>query len=301
VIAHERRAMALMAAFALAWVLLEDVVGAHVQGHYPLMQVVWCRYAVHLVAMLLLFGWRDPGRLWRTRRPVFQLSRSLLMLAMPLSFALSLRVGLPSDTVWGEFWFAPLCTLLIARLMMGERVPWPVWAATAAGWLGSAVILRPAAELTPGTALLPLAMALSFGVYLAMTRSLRSEVVHANLFYTAVGVFALLSPVMPMIWVTPNVHDALVLVCIGLVGLFALFLLDRAAAMAPLAASTPFVYVQVLGVLTLAWVWHGHAPGRASLLAALSIAAVLGWLWWRGARERAPSAVTFTATREPAP
>jgi drug/metabolite transporter (DMT)-like permease len=262
---------------------------------------VWCRYAVHLLAMLVLFGWRDPGRLWRTRRPGFQLSRSLLMLVMPLSFALSLHVGLPSDTVWGEFWFAPVCTLLIARLVMGERVPWPVWAATAAGCLGSAVILRPTGELTSGTALLPLAMALSFGVYLAMTRSLRSEVVHANLFYTALGVFALLTPVMPMIWVTPNAHDALVLVCIGLVGLFALFLLDRAAAMAPLAASTPFVYVQVLGVLTLAWVWHGHAPARAPLLAALSIAAVLVWLWWRGARERTRSAATFTATQEPAP
>ena len=37
--------------FGVAWVVLEAVVGARMQGHYHLMQVVWCRYAVHLATL----------------------------------------------------------------------------------------------------------------------------------------------------------------------------------------------------------------------------------------------------------
>ena len=53
---ENRRAMLLLAGFGIAWVLLEAVVGARLQGHYHLMQVVWCRYAVHL-ATLVLVAW----------------------------------------------------------------------------------------------------------------------------------------------------------------------------------------------------------------------------------------------------
>src|SRR6185436_4624638 len=95
-----RRAMLLLALFALAWAFVEGVFGARLQLHYALMQVVWCRYAAHLACLLLLFGWRRPARLWRTRRPGFQLARSLLMLVMPASFALSLAAGDRAGTVW---------------------------------------------------------------------------------------------------------------------------------------------------------------------------------------------------------
>ena len=93
-----RRAILGMAAFGAIWALLEAVVGAGLQSHYHLLQVVWCRYAVHLATLGLLFGWRQPDRLWRTARPGYQLTRSMMMLVMPASFVLSLDVGLPANT-----------------------------------------------------------------------------------------------------------------------------------------------------------------------------------------------------------
>lgn len=297
----QRRAMALMAGFALAWVVLEEVVARRLQGHYHLMQIVWCRYAVHLLALLLLFGWTDPGRLWRTRRPAFHLLRSLCMLVMPLAFALSLQTGVRAHSVWALFWLAPLGALLIARWALGEKSPPVVWAATAVATAAALAILSPGSDVVTLAAVLPLLMALSFAVYLAMTRRLTGETVHANLFYTAVGVFALLTPVMPMVWVTPDAGDALVLACIGVVGLLALFLLDRAVALTSLDASAPFLFAHLLASLAVGWHLLGHAPARVALAAAALVAATLLALWWRAGRPNAAATVAFDGRGRPAP
>ena len=296
----QRRAMALMAAFALAWVVLEEVVGRRLQGHYHLMQIVWCRYAVHLLALLLLFGWTDPARLWRTRRPVFHLLRSLCMLVMPLTFALSLQTAVRPNSVWALFWLAPLVGLLIAQWTLGERSAPAVWAATAVVTAAALAILSPGRDVLSPAIVLPLLMALSFAVYLVMTRRLTGEAVRANLFYTALGVFAVLTPVMPMVWVTPNAADLIVLMGIGVVGLLSLFLLDRAVALAPLDASTPFLFAHALGLLALGWLLQGHPPAPAALAAAAVVAAVLVALWWHAGRTQGSTTIAFDGQGRPA-
>jgi drug/metabolite transporter (DMT)-like permease len=300
VIGGQRRAMALMAAFALSWVVLEEIVGRRLQGHYHLMQIVWCRYAVHLLALLLLFGWTHPGRLWRTRRPAFQLLRSLCMLVMPLTFALSLQTDVRPNSVWAVFWLAPLGALLIARWTLGEKSAPAVWGATAVVTAAALVILSPSSDVVSPAVVLPLLMALSFAVYLAMTRNLSGEAVHANLFYTALGVFALLTPVMPMVWVTPTAGDAVVLATIGVVGLLTLFLLDRAVALAPLGASTPFLFAHALGLLAVGWHLHGHAPSPAAIGAAAVVAATLIALWWRAEPPAPAAAIALDGQGRPA-
>ena len=289
----QRLAMALMVGFAAAWVLAEEIVGRRLQGHYPLMQIVWCRYAVHLLALLLLFGWRDPARLWRTQRPVFHLLRSLCMLVMPLSFALALYAQLRPTSVWAVFWLAPLGALLLARWVLREPVAPAVWVATAVATLATLVALTPGRDVASARALLPLLMALSFAVYLAMTRRLTGEAVRANLFYTALGVFLALTPVMPAIWVMPSARDALVLAGIGLIGLLGLWLLDRAVALAPLQASSPFVLSHLLGVLAVGWYLNGHLPARSGLASAAVLATTLAALWWHAGRPSATAPAAF--------
>ena len=67
--------------------------------------------------------------------------------------------------------------------------------------IGAAVVafmLEPSLPASPPLLVIAVAMALSFSAYVAMTRSLSSEHVLANLFYTALGVFLALTPLMPM-------------------------------------------------------------------------------------------------------
>jgi drug/metabolite transporter (DMT)-like permease len=293
-----RRAMALLALFALAWVLLEEVLGRLLRQPYPLLQVVWCRYAAHLGLVLVIFGWRQPSHLWRTARLRFHLLRSMCMLVMPLGFVMSVGAGAPSGFVWSIFWVAPVLVLLIARRWLSEPLPdaqartarqvqWVSLACT----IAAALLLWPrpwpdpfTAAALPLSSVWALAMTVSFALYVVMTRSLRTEALQANLFYTAVGVFALLTPLMPSIWVMPTAHDAAVLFGIGALGLVCLVALDRAAAAAPLALSAPGLYaflpsLALVGYLLQDGLHAGASVRRLLVVAAITVA--LAYLWHR--------------------
>src|SRR6476659_8413178 len=102
----ERRAISWMLVLTALWVLVEVLAGFLRQSYSPF-QVVWTRYAVHLLFMLAVWGPREPRTLWKTRRPAFQLTRSLLMLAMPAAVIVAMARGIEGDTIWTVFWVAP--------------------------------------------------------------------------------------------------------------------------------------------------------------------------------------------------
>ena len=279
-----RMSICLVIGFAAAWAVLEEVLGSKFEGRYDLLQVVWCRYAVHLAILLAIWGWREPAVLWRTRRPVFQLARSLLMFVMPFSFVLSLSAGTPAASVWAVFWFSPLFVLAFARTVLRERIPPIVWAATGLGTLCALVMLGPTLPSTGTGWVFALLMALSFSGYLVMTRSLRLEPLQANLFYTAFGVLVVLSPFVLRVWTPPSAHDALVFFGIGSVGLLALLALDRAMANAPVSVSAPALHLQVVFVLLIGHYGGGERFSPSLALAALVVVALVGYLFANAGR-----------------
>jgi drug/metabolite transporter (DMT)-like permease len=274
-----RRALLLMFVFVLAWALVEGVVGAQLQNPYHLMQIVWCRYAAHLALMLLVWGWREPSRLWRTRRPVFHLARSLCMLVMPLSFAMAVYAGDGMHTVWAMFWIAPVMILVLAAGWLRESVPLVAWLGVGVGVLAAWLMLNPRWPGSLGALIWPLIMAASFALYVAMTRSLRDEPVLTNLFYTALGVFVLLSLAMPWSWTMPTLHDALVLTAIGLVGFGALWALDRACEATQLSGTTPALYLHLAGMVGIESVARGAALSQREMLALGMIALIVVVAW----------------------
>lgn len=278
------RSAALMIAFAFVWAFAEIVLGMAMRHRYNLMQVVWMRYGVHLLLMLAIWGWRRPSRLWRTSRPAYQLGRSVLMLVMPASFALSLHAGVPPAQVWAIFWVAPLMVLGLAHWLLGERAPTWAWGMVGLGAAGVALVLSPPLPASPAAVVFPLLMALSFALYVVMTRSLRTELVQANLFYTALGVFVLLTPYVAGVWATPTWHDLAVMAGIGVFGLVGLAALDRAAECAPVGLSTPMLYLHMAFVSLALWVLAGDAPGRRALAGHAMVGVALAVLWWRTRR-----------------
>jgi drug/metabolite transporter (DMT)-like permease len=275
-----RRSMLLMIVFVALWAAVEVLAAGVLSGAYSPYQVVWTRYAVHLLAMLALFGWRDPASLLRTQRPLFQLARSLLMLVMPASWIIAMQQGVGVGTLMSIFWLSPLLVLGLAHAFLGERAPWPLWLAAAIGCAGAVLLLGPSGPLE--LRLLPaLTMALSYSLYTVMTRPLRSERTRANLFYTALGVFLALSPVMPSLWITPGLRDLAVLCGVGLLGLAGLYALDRLAAAAPVSLSAPLTTLHLVFAMVPA-IGLGHqSPGArtAIALALIVLPALYVWLY----------------------
>ena len=274
-----RGALLLLCVFGAGWVVVEDVFARMLEQQYDLLEIVWIRYAVHLLIVAVVFGWREPRAIWRTKRPVFHILRSLLMLLMPLSFVLSLAVGNAPSAVWAIFWVSPVMIVMISAIAEGARPSALSWAAAVAGSAGAMMIFglaMPRSWLDFGP---PLLMAFSFAAYVGMTRSLRREPVSTNMFYTAAGVFAVLTVYVPGVWTWPSWHDAALLVGIGSVGFVSLLALDRAAAWGNVANSAPGFYFQVLCVVAVGVTQSYYRANLATLLgcALIGVALVLAW------------------------
>ena len=243
--------MLLAIAFVVGWTVVE-LIAAGVLARVSPFQVVWTRYVVHLVLMLLVFGWRRPARLWRSRRPAYQLLRSLLMVGMPASWIFAMQAGVDAGLLMAIFWLSPLIVLALARIMLAEVAPAGVWIAALIGWAGAFLVLgHNALPAAPMLLLLPLAMAACFSLYVVMTRSLRDEETRANLFYSAAGVALFLTPFMPAVWTTPAAGDLLVMSAVGVLGFLSLLALDRMAAAAPVSRTAPMLYLQVPTTIVL--------------------------------------------------
>ena len=275
-----RRAILLMVAFVLLWAAIEAM-AAQVLAQYSPYQVVWTRYAVHLALMLAVWGWREPASLWQTRRPVFHLSRSLLMLGMPASWVIGMQMGVPANTVMTVFWVSPLLILGLAWVFLKDRVPVAIWVATLIAGLGGLLVHGLHSLPSPALLVFPFSMALCFSAYVVMTRSLRTETTRTNLFYTAVGVFVALTPAMPDLWITPSLPDLATMVAVGLLGYVALFTLDRMAAAAPVSISAPFAYLQIAFTVPLFFIAGlGHDMSiRRTALGLLMIAGAALFVW----------------------
>ena len=278
-----RRSVLAAAIFAVLWALLESVLGALLSTPYNLLQVVWWRYATHLAIMLVLtIG--NPQRLWRTRRVGFQLGRSLLMFVMPLSFVLALAVGATPEFIWSLFWISPLLMMGLARVFLGERAPRLCLALAALAWAAACLAFG---GLGSGNALglvFAMLMALSLSLYVVMTRSLRGEDIRTNLFYTAFGVFVLLTPLMPTIWIWPTLRDAMLLSSIGAVGLLALLAIDRAVAHSPVSVVAPVFSLQIVAMTFLMWLAGRELYPRREAIAVVVLVLASVAIWWAAPR-----------------
>ena len=278
-----RRAMMWAIVFALCWAVLEIGLGSLLRNPYPLLQIVWCRYAVHLGVAAAIWAWRRPP-MWQTERPAFQLARSLLMLTMPGAFAWAVMAGISAEFVWAVFWIAPLLIIAFAGVALGERPPAAVLIAAVLGAVAAAAIFGHLSAASPMAIALAMAVSLSFSLYVVMTRSLRTEPVAANLFYTAVVPFLVLTPVMIQIGVMPSLQDAAVMASIGVVGFGALYALDRACHAAPAWASSGALLMQAACVGLVFLIAGGHGETLRIAFGAGAIVALVGVLWMRAGR-----------------
>lgn len=178
------------------------------------------------------------------------------------------------------FWLNPVILLLIAWCFLRELAPAFVWIVTGIACAGALLLLQPRAETPPYLLLFPLAMATCFGAYIAMTRSLRTEDRRANLFYTALGVFVVFTPLIAHVWIAPSPTDLLVFIGIGVLGFFGLYAIDVGAATAPVSVCAPVTYSQLIFVMAPAVTVASQEStglGRIGMLL-LSISVACAWI-----------------------
>lgn len=239
---------------------------------YPLVMVLWARYAVQSVVMFLLFFPRMRWAIVRTRRPWLQLLRAISLLSISVLFISGLRY-IPLGEATAVMFLAPLIVTVLSALVLDEKVSIGQWLAVSVGFLGVLLIVRPGGALFTPAILLPLAASFCFAVYQLLTRRLASTD-HAATSNFLSGLFGtlVLTTVLPSQYTLALLAlDWLLILALGVLAMTAHMLLTMALKYSSAATLAPFTYMQIMFAGLIGYLAFGHAPDRLSILGVLVI------------------------------
>jgi drug/metabolite transporter (DMT)-like permease len=229
----------------------------------PLGQLVFTRFFVQaclLVPLLVWSGleWRLSPRVWRL---VF--IRTILHI-LGIGFMFTSLTYLPlADTVAIAF-VMPFIMLLLGHFVLNEEVGIHRMAACTVGFVGTLLVIQPNFLAVGWVALLPVAVAVIFALFMLTTRQIAKEADPIAL-QAVSGVIAtvVLLPVMavgiavdfkPLSVVSPNLIEWQLLFAIGVLGTFAHLLMTWSLRFAPSATLAPMQYLEI-PVATLVGFW----------------------------------------------
>src|SRR5436190_2491615 len=112
------------------------------ESGYSSLQVSWARAFGHIVFMLAFFVPRFGLRMLKTRRPLIQLLRSVMLFGSNATnfFAITF---IPLAKTASISLMAPLLVVPLARLILGERTTMGRMVALAVGFAGVLIVVRP--------------------------------------------------------------------------------------------------------------------------------------------------------------
>lgn len=236
------QAVFLFCLVSFLWAMMETVI-QFLPGEYDLRQLVWVRYATHVLFMLVLLGPHYRMRLVRTKRLPLQIGRSLLMLVMPISFILA-GEQMATINAAAIFWVFPFMILGLSGVLLSERAHPVMWMFVLIGFLAVLALFQPNASVTLSGVVLALASGGSFGLYLVLTRMLRTEERVTNLFYSAAGVLVALSFSLPSFWRPLTLAPATLMAVIGVLGFCLLWAVDKAVETTRVTILAPVLFAQ---------------------------------------------------------
>jgi len=261
-----------MCGAACAFALMVNLV-RHLTHSLDPLQVVFFRNAFGLLAMLPWLLRHGPAVLRTERLGLHALRAAIGIVAMVCWFTTLALLPLAEATALS--FTAPIFTSVLAMLLLGEVMRARRWTATAVGFAGALIILRPGLTSLQPAALLAIVTALVWAgstilvKVMARTESAGAIVTWLVLFSTPVSLLAAL-----FVWQTPTLAQLGLAALLGTAGSAGHFCMTRALAVAEASAVMPFDYLRlpvVAGIAYLAfgevpdlWVWLGGAVIAAS-------------------------------------
>lgn len=271
---HPLRGILLMLAAVLCFALL-DATAKHLAAKFPVPMLVWARYTLHCVLMLIFLAPSMRWKLVATRRPWLQTIRALMLVGVTGLNIAALHY-LPLAETTAMLFLAPLIVSLLAGPFLGESLRPAHWAVILAGFAGVLLIARPGSALHPTGLALVLAAALCYSIYQIQTRQLSpTENTLTMLFYTALTGTVGMTLAAPVYWggPLPDWREALLIASLGIYGGTGHFLLISAFRHAPATTLSPLLYVQLIWATLLGWLVFDHWPDGMTLAGMAVIAA----------------------------
>lgn len=251
-----------------------DATSKYLVQLFPVPMLVWSRYTLHMLLMVIFLAPSMRTRLIATKRPLALSVRALLLVGTTgFSFVAYSTIPLAEGTAF--LFVTPLIVVVLASWLLKESVTPARWIAIIAGFGGVLLIARPGGALTTQGIFFMSLAAICYAVYLIQTRQLSaSENTITMLFYTALIGTISMSLAAPLYWhgISPDWMQALLIASLGIYGGTGHLLITRAFRHAPASILSPFLYVQLIWAILLGWVFYDNLPDLYSVIGILVIA-----------------------------
>lgn len=243
-----------------------DAISKYLARGYPIPELLWIRYVTHVTLLVALFGRRMGWDIVRTARPVLQLLRASMLVAVSFLVMQGLR-HIPLAETTAIIFLTPLLVTALSAPLLKERVDARQWGAVLAGFIGVLVIVRPAGSSLNLAIIFPLASAVCYSLYQVLTRKFKgSEHPVTTHFYTGLVGFVVCSFAWQPGWVIPAWGPGCLMVSLGLLaGIGHYMLIQVFERMGP-AIAAPFTYTQLAWAALFGLVFFGEVPDVWSLL-----------------------------------
>lgn len=276
----------------ILWMLLTmflfasiNAVAKYLALTYPVPQVVWARYAFHLLLLLLLLRASLP-RVTASRRLGLQLTRSLLMVTTTAMFFTGIHF-IPLADAGAIMFVAPVLVTALSVPLLGEPVGPRRWAAVVFGFAGALIIIRPGAGVMHAAAFLPFGAACLHALYQIITRKVSAaDAPLTSLVYTALIGVVVSSAVVPFFWTAPDAAGWALMVLLGMLGGGGHFAMIKAFEAAPAATVTPYGYTILLWATLFGFVLFADLPDHWTVVGALVIVLSGLYIFHREQRRR---------------
>lgn len=249
-----------------------DGVSKYLTQFYPLIMVIWLRYFVQTLAMIVLFFPTMRWAILRTRRPWLQVLRAISLLSISLLFIGGLRY-IPLGEATAVMFLAPLIVTLLSALVLHEQVSKGQWLAVGLGFVGVLFIVRPGGALFTPAILFPVCASFCFAVYQLITRRLAStdHAVTSNFLSGLFGTLVLTTLLPGQYTLAVPTADWLLMLLLGLLAMTAHMLLTMALKYSSAATLAPFTYAQIVFAGVVGYFAFAHTPDLWAVLGVLII------------------------------
>lgn len=284
---QERRlAIALVVAATLCFSILDACAKWLVQS-LPVLQVVWVRFAAHVVLMALILAPKHGFAIVRMHSPKLQVLRGLMLCSMTALNFVALQYLQLAET--GAIQFSvPILIALLSAWLLKERLDARRWIAIAGGFLGVLLVLRPGSHAFHWALLLSVLNALLYAAFNLLTRRLAAtESAEAMQLISAIVATVLIAPFALAQWQAPAdwLSWGVLLLC-GLMGGVGHLFVAMAHRYASAAVLGPFLYQQILYMTLWGWLVFNQVPDAFVVAGAGVVVASGLYLLWMEMRRK---------------
>ena len=238
-----------------------------------LVELAFYRFVFGLPPLLVWIAITRSFGAWRTDRPGAHVARGMLgFVAMTLAFGALAYLPLAESSTIG--FAAPLFSVMLSALILGETVGRYRWTAVALGFAGVVIVMQPSGADLPlaGVAMALLSTLGVAGVTIAIRQMSSTESTPTIvLWFTGFSIVAS-GLLMPFFATGHPTAEWLLLIGLGVAGGIGQLFLTSSLRFAPVSVVVPFDYAQLLWAVLLGWlIWDTHPPGTTWLGAAIII------------------------------